>query len=110
MNNRTDAPRHDLTAAAVQALERLRQDLGARHRIPGGPISANADTAIMRLPGLSIFCHSGQRFTWDNGRDEHEQVKLGQAAVNPLHLAADLISTRWGEVHDYQPTPAGKTG
>ncbi len=106
----TPVPRSDLTTVAAEHLGNLRNELSARHHMPGGPINANAGTAILRLPGLSVFCHGNQRFTWDNGRDEHEQVKLGKAPIDPLHVAADLIAARYREVHGYQPAPARRAG
>ncbi|MEU8195295.1 hypothetical protein AB0C10_16090 [Microbispora amethystogenes] len=57
----------------------------------------------MKLPDLSVWCDKGVRFTWLDGRDEHNQLKLGKARADPLNEAADLIARRFRQVHSYQP-------
>lgn len=106
----TSILRPDLTAAAVEALERLRNDLGVRHRIPGARITANAGTAFMALPGLSVVCHGGSRFTWDDGFDEHRRAVLGKAPAEPLHEAADHVAARYRQVHGHVPPQARQEG
>lgn len=64
----------------------------------------------MRLPGLSIYCHEGKRFTWDGGRDEHRLAKRGEAPADPLHEAADRVAARYQEIRAIWPVPARKAG
>ncbi|WP_147944536.1 hypothetical protein [Microbispora sp. CSR-4] len=98
------------TEAAVQALERLRHDLGTRHRIPGGRITANAGTAVLVLDELTVWCHRGADFTWSGGRDERNRAILAKAPVSELGGAAERIAARYREIHGYQPAPARRTG
>lgn len=98
------------TDAAVQALERLRSDLGVRHRIPRGRITANAGTAVLVLDELTVWCHRGVEFSWSAGRDDRNRAILAKAPTSDTGAAAERVAARWREVHGYQPTPARSAG
>ncbi|MFI7630313.1 hypothetical protein [Microbispora rosea] len=98
------------TDAAVQALERLRHDIGTRHRVPGGRITANAGTAVLVLDELTVWCHRGVEFSWSAGRDERNRAILAKAPASEPGAAAERVAARWREVHGYQPAPARRAG
>ncbi|WP_405088154.1 hypothetical protein [Microbispora sp. NBC_01389] len=68
------------TDAAVRALEGLRHDLGVRHGIPGGRITANRGTAVLVLGDLTVWRYHGERFRscWATSRPEPTAPVDGQ--------------------------------
>ncbi|WP_405085862.1 hypothetical protein [Microbispora sp. NBC_01389] len=91
----------------MRALEGLRHDLGVRHRIPGGRITANRGTAVLVLNTLTVWCHQGERFTWSLGRDERNQPVIAKAPAGEPEQAADLVAARYRQLLGYQP-PYGR--
>ncbi|MFG1826725.1 hypothetical protein ACGFIJ_29955 [Microbispora bryophytorum] len=85
----------------MQALERLRSDLGTRHRIPGGRITANGGTAVLVLEDLTVWCHRGVEFTWSAGRNTGGRVILAKAPASELGTAAERVAARYREMLGY---------